>query len=470
MEATSGQLVKLGPLLLCETRPVLIAVACRHFMERGKYPEVVKSCVFQIWRTQLARGRWKEDKTVSTDLAKGDAEGRTPLLPDSRTSAASFACLEALGVTPPPTGGWLPKDAKDERNSSKDLDRSPKREAEWWGNTENPEWIYHKDNDMYFHCPSNTMWEKHKMECYDLTARAPPHTYIRVDALHLQALRNFAASMDSAVLPTVFKAWVRAARKNTGPNVGDKGKAGRSPSRSPGRSSKERGSRLDETKKGAEEGEVALDGMQSDGVKAMQTSVNVAPMIPRAEASMAPSAFQGAMSMEAGPITPAPTVMRGVASMVQTPLAISEMSDDESGPGTKRRGCCLCLCGRGRRNNPKHEYGNTTSTASDTSVISPADPKGAAAAAKLNGQVSPKAGSPKTKTTPSSKADVERILSQDPETPAPDEAVKPSCDVAERHHRRLDMFLDEVKRNPQRLITHIDRRRAEKTHLAYIVL
>lgn len=207
-----------GPLLMCETRPVLIAVACRHYMERGKYPELMVSCVFHIWRTQLANGRWKGDKGVSTDLSNGDAEGQRPLLPDSKTSAASFACLEALGVTPPPAKGWLEQD----RTGSKDNERSPKRTSEWMGNPANPEWIYHKDKDMYFHMPSNTLWEKHKIDCYDPKAMASPHTYVRVDAVHLQALRNFATSLDSMILPTAFQAWVKVARqKRSGRRAGE---------------------------------------------------------------------------------------------------------------------------------------------------------------------------------------------------------------------------------------------------------
>uniref|UniRef100_A0A7S0B650 Uncharacterized protein n=1 Tax=Pyrodinium bahamense TaxID=73915 RepID=A0A7S0B650_9DINO len=50
------------------------------------------------------------------------------------------------------------------------------------------------------------------------------------------------------------------------------------------------------------------------------------------------------------------------------------------------------------------------------------------------------------------------------------DAPRPSSDTVDRHMRRLEQFLAEVKKNPQRLVTHVERRRAEKTHLAYIVV
>lgn len=170
-------------------------------------------------------------------------------------------------------------------------------------------------------------------------------------------------------------------------------------------------------------------------------------------------------------ITPAPLLVRPAAS--KTPNSMVESfnsSDDES----KQR-CCFNIRGRGRRTNPKEQ--NTKeedNKATVTSPVSAVDPKGAAAAAAKN--LSPKESeskknSPKVKPTPNAKVEVERLLGQDPETPAAEDAApKPQCDTAERHNRRLDLFLDEVKRNPQRLVTHIDRRRAEKTHLAYIVM
>jgi len=50
------------------------------------------------------------------------------------------------------------------------------------------------------------------------------------------------------------------------------------------------------------------------------------------------------------------------------------------------------------------------------------------------------------------------------------EVPRPCIDTVERHMRRLEQFLEIVRRNPQKLIDHVERRRADKTTLAFAML
>jgi len=48
------------------------------------------------------------------------------------------------------------------------------------------------------------------------------------------------------------------------------------------------------------------------------------------------------------------------------------------------------------------------------------------------------------------------------------EGPKPA-DNGDKHLFRLESFLSEVKKQPQRLVNHVNDRRAGKTHCAYVL-
>mmetsp|Transcript_43072 Transcript_43072/g.108259 ORF Transcript_43072/g.108259 Transcript_43072/m.108259 type:complete len:400 (-) Transcript_43072:1139-2338(-) len=193
-------LIQRPPLVWSESRPVLMAFIFRHWGERAKHPEVVLSCLLQAWRAQKSMARWQESRT---DLTRKDMEVNLPPVLDSRISAASFACVEQLGVDPPPSKGWKPLPQKGE-------DSSPKA-AEWLRSTLSADWIYHTQEETYFHLPTSTLWEQREVKCVD--PKAPAHSYFRVDAFHLQALAHFAQNVDSGLVPLAWQAWVRYTRK-----------------------------------------------------------------------------------------------------------------------------------------------------------------------------------------------------------------------------------------------------------------
>jgi len=138
-----------------------------------------------------------------TDLTLQDLEGRLPKVPESITSAASFACLETLGVLPPPEEGWLPRATAEQTDKEE--------EVMWWANVMDQDWIYNGIEDKYFHLPTRSLWEKRDLESCD--PLAPPYTFLRLDVMALEALRQFAGSVDRTLVPMVFQAWVRVVAK-----------------------------------------------------------------------------------------------------------------------------------------------------------------------------------------------------------------------------------------------------------------
>lgn len=136
----------------------------------------------------------------NTVLSADDIEAAVPLMPKTTiTSAASLMSMEALGVLPPPSEGW------------KSASQATKGQSMWLTHRTKSEWIYNMTEDKYFHLPSKTLWEKRPLESQD--SRAPPFTYVRTDAFHLQALRHFAASLSSGALPLAWQSWVLFIKK-----------------------------------------------------------------------------------------------------------------------------------------------------------------------------------------------------------------------------------------------------------------
>ncbi|CAK9050231.1 unnamed protein product [Durusdinium trenchii] len=132
-------------------------------------------------------------------LSEADREAAVPKMPETKTSAASFASMEALGVPLPPTQGWKPESS------------ATKGQSMWLMHQSKSEWIYNMTEDKYFHLPSKTLWEKRPLKSQD--PRLPAFTYVRTDAFHLQALRHFAASLDSGAVPLAWQSWVLYVKK-----------------------------------------------------------------------------------------------------------------------------------------------------------------------------------------------------------------------------------------------------------------
>jgi len=441
------------PLALA--RPVLLAVALWQFMEKGRYPEVAVSCVFQLWRSQVARARWPD---ATTDLCKGDVEAQAPMIHDSRTSAGSFAYVEQLGVTPPPAAGWVPReDWEDDRGIVSPRGSGRK---DWWANRASKDWIYHSNEDMYFHLPSNSLWERREMRCCD--PEASQHTFCRVDAVHLQALSHFAKSMDSALVPMAWQAWVRYARKRNGHHT-----AAQPPPVSPV-GQRPVTSDLKRPVK-ASSPRTSNSGPQCSAGPP-EPSQQPEPPSGCGGAAAEPSKLAAAGDADGGagvaavPATPAvlagaPAVPPKAAPAGSKAAAAGGSTREAEGEKKRRGGFCLCLRSRSRPG--KIEYGSAPRTDLEGGPGPPKNSqvRGAASTASAGSDVS-KAMEWATKLN-------EQLQ---PEATEAKEASQPTLDAVDRHMRRLEIFLAEVKRNPQRLITHVERRRAERTYLAYVVV
>lgn len=441
-----------------------MAFAFRHFMERSRHPEIVKSCVLQLWRAQLSRARWPEQRT---DLSKKDREVGLPCVADSRTSAASFACLEQLGVPPPPSAGWKPV-----KREGEDTPSSDGEQAEWLRSVLSPEWIYHTTEETYFHLPTSTLWEQREVECCDPTAS--PHTYFRVDAVHLQALKNFAISVDAAVLPLVFQAWVRFVRRHSKASPAAQGRPEDLDEEGDGVDLRKAAAALpqparESPKAAATTSERPLASMRSgetaatesaEGRLSVATVTAMNPRDTRVSVDMGPPGCffdseqrqsEIVSQQSGGALLPTEPNDTGAASLPA---------------GGKRRAGCFWLCGRGKTS------GSRAAGPSDSS-------KSAAGAAAEDSASSPaKAGDAGGKTQPP--AGPPSVLSQSTAPGMPPNTVRSSktessrtegprpIDNVERHLRRLDGFLQDVKRNPTRLAQHVERRRADKTLMAYV--
>mmetsp|Transcript_41059 Transcript_41059/g.95117 ORF Transcript_41059/g.95117 Transcript_41059/m.95117 type:complete len:478 (-) Transcript_41059:121-1554(-) len=475
MSITSGADCAAGPSRLEQrtehplamARPLLVVIALWQFMERGRYPEVVVSCMFQLWRCHRSRTRWPATRT---DLSKSDTEAHVPVVPCSRTSTtASFACVEQLGVTPPPSRGWMPPEAVegkdgDQRGSDGQRSGGSQRaewQAEWCTNYASSEWIYHTSEDKYFHVPSNSLWERRDMECCD--PLASPHTYCRVDAVHLQALSHFARSVDTAVLPLAWKAWVRHARacKRRHFMSCDAVQLGGNSKAAAGRILKSAVilrslPDVDENPDLVEEEQQTGSADRAAGSKGSKAS---SPAETAATGKEKPVAVPVAASRDSDvtkvlrkPVSGGARPSEASASRSETslflPSSISSIRDNFV--GVKPRGRCFCFRLRSKKGRDK--YTSTESTQSTDTAMTDG----------LLGDKSFETGvsSGNSPFVPSRSESGHLSKSRSPRV-----CARSSSD---RHTRRFEHFLAEVKRNPQRLVLHVERRRADKTHLAYV--
>jgi len=339
-----------------------------------------------------------------------------PKVPESITSAASFACLETLGVLPPPEEGWLPRATGEQKD---------KEEVMWWANVVDQNWIYNGIEDKYFHLPTRSLWEKRVLESCD--PYAPPYTFFRLDAMALEALRQFAGSVDKTLVPMVWQAWVRVVAKER--------RGVSNPSKS-----------------------------HSQGIAGSKPPLLPITSLPK---------FDEPAEIEKPPPAPEASVAQ---AEVPVPAASNQPSEDKplsSSPLKPRRkkGFCFCVFARFGRSGEEEDLweGARLSGKSGTDEArTPSTSAGSSAASQVrSAKDAPPAmkgvegGGPVPTAAPGTV-----VTSPKKEESTVTEAVK--SEIAELHGRRLEQFLNEVKKNPQRLVTHVEKRRAEKTGMAFL--
>lgn len=518
----------LSPLTLATSRPALLTFAVGPFMARDKFPELVRRYIFQLWRADARRAK-RQSENMSENIDAGvtdvtkDAEASITIPSDSKQSAALFGiCIEELGVTPPPLKGWVPQKNNHQPSATAVAAASTNRseggedsQQEWWANPGNGEWLYHHKDQMYFHLPSSTLWERR-----DLDEEAPhlPQenrvTFFRSDNTTLQALALFASHLTDgkAMVPVTLKAWVRFTRKNkkkkvgSGPNVSDRG-----------------------TKAPIDEQPVPPEAPQVDPAPKPAEQPKELPdiqdmgLVKPAEANDANGVYGTSEGNNVakdngntfgGPVAADDVRLRLVSDgeevIIPSPPDLTKLSAGDkinsqggnaaytsggSGNGAysalsspapkKKRGWFFCF--RGKRQDSNGGYGSDTSSANGSfspagfSVLVEEDGGGSKNNAKpekssdsaKNGHMSPKVHQQHAaKVHQQNAATHEHHYNSADEMPTEWHSAahsKYGLEINERHVRRIDQFYKEVKNNPSKLVNHIERRRVDKTHMAYVV-
>eukprot|EP00421_Protoceratium_reticulatum_P056396 CAMPEP_0168496268 /NCGR_PEP_ID=MMETSP0228-20121227/72174_1 /TAXON_ID=133427 /ORGANISM="Protoceratium reticulatum, Strain CCCM 535 (=CCMP 1889)" /LENGTH=424 /DNA_ID=CAMNT_0008513131 /DNA_START=33 /DNA_END=1308 /DNA_ORIENTATION=- len=424
--------------------------------------------MFQIWRAQLTRARWSHPPT---ELGGTDEEARTLHMHSSRTSAISFfASIEQLGVSPPPLEGWMPRDQPEDGEDRQSLDAlalMPNTAgAEWWGNAETSDWIYHGGEDMYFHLPSNSLWERRESQCW--VPDADGFTFCRVDMVHLKALLHFAQSIDTALLPLAWNAWVRHVRKRHHAAQQQAGAAGEGGSNSASKKSRtlageKRGNRFSFDKPQGRP-------PQLPPTPALAASGAVSAAAAGADLGGGKEAEPSAADAGAG-VGSEPLKKDG-AKALEVPTSSSKVfhatSSDEADLAWVAAGSAAAAFFFEATAADTGEYGAKHLIESAGSPSAPKTSSGRKAGSGVAAGLDSS-----TSTSATKLVDTEKLSGRDQMDPTATEASasvgKRTSDGMDRHMRRMEQFLADVKRNPQRLVAHVDRRRAEKTGVAYIV-
>jgi len=347
----------------------------------------------------------------NTVLSADDIEAAVPLMPKTTiTSAASLMSMEALGVLPPPSEGW------------KSASQATKGQSMWLTHRTKSEWIYNMTEDKYFHLPSKTLWEKRPLESQD--SRAPPFTYVRTDAFHLQALRHFAASLSSGALPLAWQSWVLFIKKKR-----------------------------------------AVSIVSAPVVEEVPVHEGGGTPVAHPEVEDRPPDIPAAPVEPAAPLPSPPEEEKEEREMVE-PVANQSKTPpppvDLKARGRPKRpgrggGCCLCLRSSSRlveSDNSDEEVSPFLPPKSEpprsTSMPPPSNRTDSTSTPQALGVGSTRSGWETPQETP--KPEVPRV-------------VYPADDL---QTRRLQNFLAEIGRNPQRLVLHVDRRRELKTTAAFM--
>lgn len=400
-------------------------------------------------------------------------EAKVPLISDSKACTASFACIEELGVTPPPPTGWVPREeAREEKEGERPSGGRSQDAAEWWKNTLTSEWVYHATEDMYFHLPTSSLWEQRHVECADGEDAVDQVTYYRTDAMHLQALSMFASALDSALVPMTWKCWIRYMRGKKGRHFG-MGPPPASPEKVASRTNSQpkKGHGGESAGKEAARNQSSPAGaanasrqttIDSDAqIREADEPTSPAMPVPRPtkmeEAALAAAAAAVAAVADAPPPKPPPPPPEPLPPPVKEkapPQAASGFNHETSDGDGRRKGgsgsllvCLRCFRGGGQQGSPKAVLDTKLST----------DRKAGSAVS--------------ASATPShTRADTGRGgPSGEMATANPTEERK-SIEIVDKHVLKLEKFLELVHRNPQRLVDHVERRRAGKTALAFVIV
>jgi len=359
---------------------------------------------------------------------------------NSRASAASFSFVEQLGVRPPSAVGWALREAKDSEG--------------WLNSVPASEWIYHAADEVYFHLPSSTLWKRIEVDCRDPNVAS--HTFRRVDAVHLQALSHFAQSMDSALLPFIWAAWVQHTKKR---------RAGSSAAAVSAEDGKQTGDADKAHQVSTEEPRKLHDAtLTSDAIMTATASKGTGAADTSAQKDAV--CFPSGGKEEAEP-SESPNTGTNNMTLVDNFTAESEEILERS-PLARRTGW-LCLRSlrrvKSERGYRKESSIILTASTQDSSIktIAPHVSRMSSPTFRRNSGsfITDEAGSPGLGFS-------EEPTKPSPQVPRPHTCIARSS--AARHERTFEQFLSEVKRRPERLIAHVDKRRAEKTQLAYVVV
>eukprot|EP00928_Gymnodinium_smaydae_P042750 TRINITY_DN28753_c0_g1_i1.p1 TRINITY_DN28753_c0_g1~~TRINITY_DN28753_c0_g1_i1.p1 ORF type:complete len:410 (-),score=82.97 TRINITY_DN28753_c0_g1_i1:233-1462(-) len=393
---------------------------------------------------------------AATDLKIEDAEGPGPGAPrDSKQTAASFASILELAVNPPPQVGWVPQKAKRDANGSP----SSKAPSDWWGNPKTDEWIYNSADHMYFHLPSSSLWERREVKCGDPNVET--YTFFRVDAVHLQALSMFATSLDSALVPMAWKAWVHYTNKRRRKNQPQPALAA-----PPMESAEDTRTSIIRTE---EQGAPPVEKADATSAAAATAAAAAAAEAEATEAATAPTSPQPP-AVPARSLSP-PIKAEQADTLAYIPQALnvpgSEFSAEDTDPPfaadaqTKRRRtlCAPFICFRGKPKPKDPKPGLLANSGSPNPAL-----RQAAQGAK---SVVESTTSPPGPAADRNSVEVAECTETPPASASPKVSLQPPMPSV--HVKRLERFLAEVRRDPQRLSSHVEKRRAEKISMAYVV-
>eukprot|EP00927_Polykrikos_kofoidii_P042338 TRINITY_DN36227_c0_g1_i2.p1 TRINITY_DN36227_c0_g1~~TRINITY_DN36227_c0_g1_i2.p1 ORF type:complete len:554 (-),score=93.88 TRINITY_DN36227_c0_g1_i2:284-1945(-) len=532
-------------------RPMLLALVLSPFAARGEHPELVMRSLFELWRAERRRRRWKV--APSSDISTECAEEAKPSVPPESKTMAGLSWIQELGVSPPPSNGWVPRSSKNRDPNHEDV----ATKSEWWGTTATSDWIYHQGDSVYFHVPTSSLWERREMFCCD--PEVDNYTFYRVDAVHLKALSLFAASLDSSLVPMAWAAWVNFLKKrrsskllqtqqafkdeivvtkgpmekrrsfNASPAMVEAMRAAGTAEAAASKAEREEEALRTEPEAEAapaKEAEAAVAAEKVDsGTAKIATSVDNSRLkglgalrIPSADSdggfaaavggavlpsavalatcattprSIEPStaATVGGSSAGSRPaaklrLQPSNSSMSFRSSMTSTAALSfgsrgwSPLPTIAANRGGKKMGTngCLCFGGKGRAKSGHWKVDATsavdvanssanTVTTPPSSTFAPSEPH----SNKTGG--TGKQDSPPVKSTTAhdgagQRTTMDLVVAA---VATVGEVTQPTVDATDRHLRRLDRFLSDVKKNPQRLSNHVERRRAEKTTGAFSV-
>jgi hypothetical protein len=368
----------------------------------------------------------------------------------------TFACILELGVNPPPETGWKRPKVKDSKaDAAGDA-------GEWLGNKETDEWLYHNADHLYFHLESGSLWEQRDVAGPD--ALWPAHSYFRVDFRAMQALSMFAASLESNLTPMAFAAWARYTKKKHKNNLLDMARMEEEtsvPKQVLPTKPLEQDSVQAQLEKEALDQEIIMHQIEKAQVR---KAISLGRL---EEATIKEDVTRGPQRGDEYGLVPFEDKPSNDQHLPLLPLPGVDSSDaeDTDAPvqkATRRRSSCLFCC-RAKPNAASQQSKRTAKEAKEAAHrLATAN---AAARSILDD------GSAGAHTTHHPHRASPRVESTDVHATQ----VRQKAATDSLHTKRLGHFLDDVRGNPNRLISHVERRRAHKItdsghQMAYTVL